>query len=105
MSMLKWIGICALAAVSLVFVVGQTVAPTLSPLFAGASVVAGKAAQGSAPIVIYDLSYDEKTRIGVASTIAQDGTFSSPVRPSLIMGHQIVAVDNSGNASVPVTVN
>ena len=103
--MLKCIGIFVLAAVSLVFVAGETAAPTLSPLVAGASAVTGTATQGSAPIVIYDISYQEKTRIGAASTIAQDGTFSSPVRPSLIQGHQIVAVDKSGNASVPVTVN
>jgi hypothetical protein len=82
----------------------QSQAPVVGALVEGATVVAGQAAQGSAPIAIYDISFAEKTKIGMAGTVASDGSFSSPVRPALIKGHQIVAIDKDGNASVPVTV-
>jgi hypothetical protein len=97
-----------LAGVILVIAVGlavaQTAVPVLNAVSEGASVVSGKAAAGSAPISIYDVSYQEKTRIGMASAIASDGSFSSPVRPALIKGHQIVAIDKDGNVSAAVTV-
>jgi Big-like domain-containing protein len=86
------------------FAVAQTTAPVLNAVTEGASTVSGTAAAGSAPISIYDISYQEKTRIGMAGAIASDGTFSSPVRPTLIKGHQIVAIDKDGNVSAAVTV-
>lgn len=84
--------------------VAQTTAPVLNAVTEGASVVSGTAAAGSAPISIYDVSYQEKTRIGMASAVANDGSFSSPVRPALIKGHQLVAIDKDGNVSATVTV-
>jgi hypothetical protein len=94
--------------IALVFTVSyaaaQSAAPTLGTLVEGSGLVAGSAAAGSAPISIYDLSFAEKTKIGQANTLAADGTFSAPVRPPLVKGHRIVAVDREGNAGVPATV-
>ena len=97
-----------LAGVILIIAIGlavaQTTAPVLNAVTEGTSVVSGTAAAGSTPISIYDISYQEKTRIGMASAIASDGSFSSTVRPALIKGHQIVAIDKDGNVSTAVTV-
>ena len=79
-------------------------APTLNTLVQGASVVSGKATPGTAPIVIYDISYPVKTKIGTATVTADDGKFYTAVKPSLIQGHQIIAIDGNGNASAPMTV-
>lgn len=95
---------CAILVIIVGLAVAQTTAPVLNAVTEGASVVSGTAATGSTPISIYDISYQEKTRIGMAGTIASDGSFSSPVRPALIKGHQIVAIDKDGNVSVAVTV-
>jgi hypothetical protein len=91
-------------ALSVSYVAAQSSAPTLGMLVEGAGVVAGTAAPGTAPISIYDLSFQEKTKIGQANTLAADGTFSAPVRPPLVKGHRIVAVDRDGNSGVPGTV-
>jgi hypothetical protein len=50
------------------------------------------------------LSFQEKTKIGQADTTEQDGSFSTAVRPPLVTGHQIVAIDRNGNAGHPTTV-
>lgn len=97
-----------LGGVILIIIMGLAVAqatdPMLNAVTEGASVVSGTAAAGSSPISIYDISYPQKTRIGLANAIASDGSFSSPVRPALIKGHQIVAIDKNGNVSAAVTV-
>jgi hypothetical protein len=78
--------------------------PTLGTLMEGDQVVSGKASPGSGPITIYDASFPAKTQIGKATAVADDGTFSSSVDPPLVKGHQIIAVDQNGNASAQVTV-
>src|SRR5438874_290567 len=86
------------------FVTAQGAGPSLNDLSAGASVVSGKAAPGSTPISVYDLSFEQKTKIGQANAAQDDGSFSTAVRPPLTQGHQIVAVDRNGNAGSPMTV-
>ena len=102
--MVKRIIVAMLVVLAVGLAVAQASRPALGNAVAGATTITGKADPGSAPITIYDISTDVKTKIGVAGTLATDGSFSSPVRPALIAGHQIVAIDNNGNASVPVTV-
>src|ERR1044071_5333261 len=102
--MFKLILIGAIISVGIGFTLARESAPTLTNLVEWSSVVTGKAEPGSAPITIYDISFPVKTKIGMANTTTDDGSFSSPVRPPLVKGHQIVAIDNDGNASAPVTV-
>jgi hypothetical protein len=82
----------------------QTEPPVLNPVTEGASVVSGKAQPSSVPISIYDISYPTKTKIGMVTNTAPDGSFTSQIRPVLKKGHEIVAIDRSGNPSVPVKV-
>ncbi len=83
---------------------GSGPTPTLGTLVQETSIVSGKAAPGSGPIVIYDMSFPVATKIGTAHDIANDGRFFAAVKPPLVNGHQIIAVDQHGNASTPVTV-
>jgi hypothetical protein len=102
--MLKRLVIVAIVFPAVVYVAAQSAGPTLGTLVEGSAVVAGTAAPGSAPISIYDLSFEEKSKIGQANTLADNGMFSAAVRPPLVKGHRIVAVDRMGNAGVPTTV-
>jgi hypothetical protein len=83
---------------------GSSLTPILGTLVQGASIVPGTAAPGSGPIVIYDMSFPVATKIGTTSGMANDGRFVVAVKPPLVQGHQIIAVDHNGNASTPVTV-
>src|SRR5947209_13195233 len=83
---------------------GFTANPTLRTPMDGDQIVWGTASPSSAPIIIYDISLSTKTQIGTTKAVADDGTFSSAVAPTLVKGHQIVAVDQNGKASDPVTV-
>jgi len=76
----------------------QNAGPALGSLIGGSSSVSGKASPGSAPISIFDLSFEQKTKIGQADSVGDDGSFSAGVRPPLVKGHQIVAIDKNGNA-------
>jgi hypothetical protein len=96
--------LAAILGLAAAVLLAQSGAPALGQLVEGSNKVTGQAAQGSAPIAIYDVSTAVKTKIGTAATVADDGSFSCPVRPALIKGHQIVAVSQDGQASVPVTV-
>jgi hypothetical protein len=78
--------------------------PTLNTPVNGASVLLGSTAPGTAPITIYDISFPVRTKIGAVSDLANDGKFSCAVKPPLVLGHQIIAVDKNGNASAPLTV-
>ena len=92
------------ASVGFVFAQNSNTPPTLNSLVQGASVVSGQAAPGAAPIDIYDISYAVRTKIGTATATADDGKFYCAVKVPLILGHQIIAIDKSGNTSAPVTV-
>ena len=83
---------------------GSGPTPSLGTLVQETSIVSGNAAPGSGPIVIYDMSFPVATKIGTAHGIANDGSFVAAVKPPLVHGHQIIAVDQHGNASTPVTV-
>jgi Bacterial Ig domain len=78
--------------------------PTLGKLVEGSQLVSGVASTGSAPIDIYDISFPARTKLGTATAVAGDGSFSSSIKPPLVKDHQIIAVDKNGNTSAAVTV-
>src|ERR1044071_942336 len=95
--MFKLILAAAVVVAGTGFALSQSSKPTLGTLVEGSSTVSGKAAPGKAPVAIFDISSQVRTKIGLAQTLADDGSFSTPVRPSLVKGHQVVAVDSHGN--------
>ena len=97
--------VCLLAALAgaVALLVAQSL-PVLSPAFTGAATVSGKVAPGAGPVTIYDLSYPAKTQLGSSQSVDGSGNFAVSVKPPLIVGHQIVAVDATGSTSVPVVV-
>lgn len=82
----------------------QPVNPALDKPYDGATSVSGTAAPGSGPVTIYDLFYPVKTRIGSTAALDRNGKFSVVVKPALVKGHPIGAVDGAGHASSPVVV-
>jgi len=99
------IAVMLMAAIGSAAFQSSTQSPALGKLVEGVQLVSGKAMPGSGPVVIYDISFPVRTKIGVAKTVADDGSFSSAVKPPLVKGHQIVAVDKDGNESAAVTVS
>jgi hypothetical protein len=83
--------------------VAQSV-PALDPAHTGAVAVSGKISPGAGPVAIYDLSYPAKTKLGDSMSVDGSGNFAVSVKPPLIEGHQIVAVDKNGATSAPATV-
>lgn len=98
-----WIGTVVIITLGLA-AAQSSGSPTLGKLMEGSQRVYGQAASGSGPIVIYDISFPARTRLGATDAVGSDGSFSSPVKPALVKGHQIIAVDRNGNASAAVTV-
>jgi hypothetical protein len=82
----------------------STSGPKLDPLVDGTSVVTGMATVGSAPIVVYDASTATKTMMGTATTTAPNGRFYCALKPSLVAGHKVIAIDKNGNAGPVATV-
>jgi hypothetical protein len=78
--------------------------PSLGPCYAGAVVLSGKIAPGAGPVAIYDLSYPAQTKLGSSQSVDANGNFAVSVKPPLILGHHIVAVDANGVTSVPTVV-
>ena len=78
--------------------------PALDPAYTGAVAVSGKVSPGAGPVAIYDLSYPAKTKLGDSTSVDGSGNFAVSVKPPLIDGHQIVAVDKNGATSAPATV-
>ena len=74
-------------------------APILNPSNAGAVVVLGMVTPGGGPVSIYDLSYPARTKLGTSKSIDARGNFAASVKPPLVAGHQIVAVDSKGASS------
>jgi hypothetical protein len=79
-------------------------APRLNPCNAGAAVVLGIITPGGGSVSIYDLSYPARTKLGTSRSIDARGNFAVPVKPPLVAGHQIVAVDAKGVSSNIVVV-
>jgi hypothetical protein len=79
-------------------------APILNPCNAGAVVVLGSITPGGGPVSIYDLSYPARTKLGTSKSIDARGNFAASVKPPLVVGHQIVAVDAKGASSNMVVV-
>jgi len=95
------------------FVVGITMmllaqsptAPVLNQGYNGDRTVSGKVAPDSGPLKIYDTSYLTRTSIGNGTTSTDsEGNFAISVKPSLVRGHQIIAVDKYDRSSIPMMV-
>jgi hypothetical protein len=78
--------------------------PILNHCQAGAAVVLGMVTPGGGPVSIYDLSYPVRTKLGTTKSIDARGNFAAAVKPPLVAGHQIVAVDSKGATSNIVIV-
>lgn len=98
-----WIAAFALLCVSVAQPVSAQTLSLVEP-HAGASVVAGVAEPGSAPITIYATSYDAWAPIGRGDSMDTAGNFAVSVDPPLIAGDTILAEDAQGRQSPPVTV-
>jgi|SRR5271165_4878392 len=79
-------------------------APILKPAFSGAIAVTGTVARGVQEVSIYDLSYPAETKLGTGTSVDGNGNFVVVVKPPLIVGHQIVAVDGLGIRSKVIVV-
>src|SRR5580692_3506370 len=82
---------------------GQSL-PSLGPCYAGAVALSGKVAPGAGPVAVYDISYPAKTKLGESQAVDAKGNFAVSIKPPLIAGHQIVAVDARGATSIPTVV-
>ena len=65
--------------------------------------VDGTADPKSGPIAILDISYPAQTQIG-SGIVKGDGHFAVIVRPPLVAGHSLVAVDSQGRRSAAFVV-
>ena len=97
--MLAFLLVSAGAVLFLAPTVDAQTAPSLKPAFSGAIAVAGAAARGVHEVSIYDLSYLTEKKLGTSSSVDRNGNFVVVVKPPLIVGHQIVAVDSFGSKS------
>ncbi|MBI3304703.1 MAG: hypothetical protein HYZ72_21780 [Deltaproteobacteria bacterium] len=101
-----WLGIVALCVLCVlggaITLLAQEV--TLNQLFAGDLVVTGKAAPASAPITVFDTSFEVPTALGSGTAIDAEGNFAVSVDPPLVEGHTITAKDAQGRASSPVSI-
>ncbi len=77
--------------------------PVLDPAFAGSVTVSGHVTPGAGPVTIYDISYPTQTKLGGSAWIDKRGAFAATVKPALILGHRIVAVQGKGSPG-PVLV-
>lgn len=78
--------------------------PLVSEAFAREVTLNGVADPGvGATVIILDLSYAVETKIGVGR-VARNGEFAAVVKPALIEGHRLVAVDVRGRRGTPFTV-
>jgi len=85
-------------------ILGAQSAPTLKPAFSGAIAVAGSVARGIHEVSVYDLSYPTEVKLGTSKSVDENGKFVVVVKPPLITGHRIVAVDGSGAKSEAIVV-
>jgi hypothetical protein len=78
--------------------------PLLDQTYAGSTMVSGKVAPGQTSLTIYDISYKERVALGTSRSIDKNGNFAVSVSPRLILGHSIVAVDQSGATSQEMVI-
>jgi len=93
-----------IAAFGLIFALLAQNPPALAPAYSGSVMVSGKVAPGAGPVSIFDLSYPAKTKLGDTHSVDANGNFAAVVKPALVAGHKIIAVDTHGTASAPVVV-
>lgn len=99
-------GVRGIFLVALLFAGGRGSAQSvlnITAAYATEITVDGKADPAAEKVVIYDVSYDVETRIG-EGVVSSSGNFAVAVKPSLIQGHQLVAVDKNGSRSAPFAV-
>jgi len=96
--------VLAALLLSAALVLGAQSAPLLDQGYAGAVIVSGKVAPGNGSVSIYDNSTTPRTELGLSQSIDQDGNFAATVKPALILGHKIVAVDEKGATSAEMVV-
>ena len=96
----------ALAALLLTatLVLGAQSKPVLDQGYAGAVTVSGKVATGNGSVSIYDISNTPRTELGESQSVDKDGNFAVTIKPALISGHKIVAVDEKGATSEEMVV-
>lgn len=96
----------ALAALLLTptLVLGAQSDPGLDQAYAGAVIVSGKVAPGNNSVSIYDVSNTPRIELGVSESVDKDGNFAVSIKPALISGHKIVAVDAKGAISEEMVV-
>ncbi len=92
------------AGLAIVALAQTPAAPILNQCTAEDRTVSGRAAPGSEPLRIYDVSGATRTLIGDQTTMDSNGNFAVSVSPPLVRGHQIVAVDKHERASATMTV-
>src|SRR2546425_3562438 len=92
------LALAVLSSIATLVLVAQS-APALDQGYTGAVTVSGRVAPGSGPVTIYDISYPVQTKLGISQAIDRDGNFAASIKPPLILGHQIVAVDTNGTTS------
>ena len=78
--------------------------PHLNPVFSGAVTITGRVGHGVQEVAIYDLSFPVETKLGTSKSIDRYGNFAAMVKPALVKGHQIVAIDENGARSNVVIV-
>ncbi len=100
---LKLLVLAVILPAATLFLLAQN-APVLDQGYAGAAMVSGKVTPGQGPVTIYDTSYPARTKLGTSQSIDGKGNFAAAVQPSLILGHQIVAVDGTGASSPAMVV-
>ena len=92
----------SLALAALVFAAAQVLfaqaLPLLDPAYAGSVTVSGHVNPGGGAVTIYDISYPTQTKLGGSASIDKHGNFAVTVKPALILGHRIVAVQGKNSA-------
>jgi hypothetical protein len=100
--------VASLAFVVLVFAAAQVLfaqaVPLLDPAYAGSVTVSGHVNPSGGPVIIYDISYPTQTKLGGSGSIDRRGNFAVTVKPALILGHRIVAVQGKGSTGPAMLV-
>jgi hypothetical protein len=78
-------------------------APEIMTAYENDVTVDGAADPSAGPISIVDVSYTVETIVGTGE-VSPAGTFTAVVKPALIKGNRIVAVDKNGRRSAAFTV-
>lgn len=94
--------VVSLALATLVFSATQILyaqaVPLLDPAYAGSVAISGHVNPGGGPVTVYDISYPARTKLGGSASIDKRGNFAVTVKPALILGHRIIAVQGKNSA-------